>query len=308
MRAAVLYEVGTVPQFADFKEPQPGDGPEVVAEVLIAGLNPVDLSIAAGRYGPVELPKVMGLEGLARLPDGRRAYFNGPPSPFGSMAQYAPIDPATVFVPPEALDPGLAVALGIAGLAAWLPLTARANLRPGETVLVLGASSVVGQIGVQAAKVLGAGRVVAAARHRETLERLRERGADEIVVLGSGDDAAALRDAAGDGYDVVLDALFGAALEAALPATAEGARIVSVGALAGAEARIGLGSLIGRTLIGHAGGQVPLDARREAYERMAGHAAAGEIAVDVQRLPLSLVADAWALQASGPHSKITLVP
>lgn len=306
MRAAVLYELGTVPVFADFKEPQP-DGRHQVLEVLLAGLNPVDLSVAAGRYGGVELPCVVGREGIARLPGGARVYFAGPPAPFGSMAQYAPVDAEQTFPIPDGLDAGVAVSLGIAGLAAWLPLTWRANLRVGETVLVLGASGVVGQIAVQAAKLLGAGHVVAAARHRPTLERVAEHGANATVSL-DGDYRAALRDAAGDGYDVVLDPLYGPPLEAGLAATAPGARIVTIGASAGQTAQIPISDLLGRTLIGHSNQQAPLEVRRRAYEAMAGHAAAGRITIEVESLPLSRITEAWERQAAGPHHKITLVP
>jgi NADPH:quinone reductase-like Zn-dependent oxidoreductase len=307
MRAAVLHEIGTIPEFGDFKEPQPDDRHEVL-EVLLAGLNPVDLSIAAGSYGPVTVPCVVGLEGIARRADGTRVYFNGPPKPFGSMAQFAPIDPARTFEVPASLDVGLAVAIGIAGLAAWLSLEWRAQLQEGETVLVLGASGVVGQLAVQAAKLLGAGRVVAAARDRPSLERLRDRGADEIVVLGAGDDAKALADAAGGGYDVVLDPLYDGPLEAALPATAQGARIITIGTMAGQTATIPAGALFGKTLTGFSTSEAPPEVRRVAYERMAGHAAAGELLVDVRRFPLSEVADAWQLQARGPHHKIALIP
>jgi NADPH2:quinone reductase len=307
MRAAVLHEVGTVPAFGDFREPQP-DETHVVVDVQLAGLNPVDLSIAAGWYGEPELPCVVGREGIARLDDGRRVYFGDVPSPFGSMAQLAPVDPGAVFDVPDGLDEGLAVAIGIAGLAAWLPLTWRARLQAGETVLVLGASGVVGQIAVQAAKLLGAGRVVAAARHEPSVERLAGRGADAAVVLGGDDDAGALKRAAGLGYDVVLDPLYGPALEAALPATAVGARIVTVGGSAGSAATLPLGDLMGRTLVGHSNAHAPLDVRREAYGRMAAHAAAGEIAVDVEKLPLADIERAWEAQARGPHHKITLIP
>ena len=223
------------------------------------------------------------------------------------MAEYVPFDLGRAFPVPDGLDAGLAVALGIAGLAAWVPLTWRANLEPGETVLVLGASGVVGQIAVQAAKLLGAGRVVAAARDREALERLRDRGADATVVL-DGDYAQELEDAAGAGFDVVLDPVYGPPLEAAMRATAQGARIVTVGANAGYTATFSVGEIFGRTLMGHAGQSVPLEVRREAYERMARHAAAGEITVDVARVPLSHVSEAWERQAHGPHRKIALVP
>jgi NADPH:quinone reductase-like Zn-dependent oxidoreductase len=306
MRAAVLQELRTVPVFGDFKEPRP-DERHQVAEVLLGALNPADLFVAAGAYGGAEPPCVVGREGVARLPDGAAVYFSGPPAPFGSLAQYAPVDPSTGFPIPDGLDPGLAVSMGIAGLAAWLPLTWRAALQPGETVLVLGASGVVGQIAVQAAKLLGAARVIAAARDRETLERLREQGADAIVVL-EGDYRQALKDAAGDGYDVVLDPLYGPPLEAALSATAQGARVVTVGTSAAESAAIPVSDIFGRTLTGHSNDHASLEVRREAYGRLAGHAAAGEIRVEVERLPLSRIADAWDMQMRGPHRKIALVP
>jgi NADPH2:quinone reductase len=308
MRAAVLYEIGGVPAPSTFPDPPKLEGFEN-AEVLIAGLNPVDLYLAAGAYGRIEVPCVVGREAIARLADDRVVYFNAPPPPYGSIAERMPVDPAFSYTVPDGLDPGLAVACGIAGLAAWLPLEWRARLQPGETVLVLGASGVVGQIGVQAAKLLGAGRVVAAARAADVLERLLERGADEIVVLADSGADTALRNAAGrHGYDVVLDPVYGAPLEAAMPATADGARVVSVGAAAGDRATIAFRDLHTRTHFGHSNQQAPFEVRREAYERLTGHVDAGDIAIEVERVPLDRVADAWRRQAQGPHRKLAIVP
>jgi NADPH2:quinone reductase len=308
MRAAVLHEIGGLPVPSDFPDPPKLVGYET-AEVLIAGLNPVDLKIASGEFGSVEVPRVVGREGIARLADDRRVYFDSPPARYGSMAERAPVDPAYSYTVPDGLDAGIAVACGIAGLAAWLPLEWRARLQPGESVLVLGASGVVGQIGVQAAKLLGAGRVVAAARAGDVLAKLVERGADELVALGGSDDRRALREAAGRrGYDVVLDTVYGAPLETAMPATAEGARIVSVGASAGDRATIAFRDLYTRTHCGHNNRQAPFEVRRDAYERLTAHADAGEIAVAVERFPLDRVAAAWKLQARGPHRKLTIVP
>src|SRR3954447_9953779 len=300
MRAAIINEVGTTPAFGDFNEPEGDD----VADVLVAGLNPVDLYIARGMYGEMQVPAVAGLEGIARRAGGQKIYFNAPAAPFGSMAERVPVSQATTFEVPGELDDGVAVALGIAGLAAWLPLTFHAQLQRGESVLVLGASGVVGQIAVQAAKLLGAGRVVAAARSKDAIEGL---GADATAVLG-GDDAQALKDAAPDGYDIVIDPLYGKPLEAALTAAAPGARIVVIGGSAGFEATIPLPALYGRRIISHSNGAVPVEARREAFATMARHALAGEIAVDVERIPLAEVERAWGEQASAPHHKIVLVP
>ncbi|HEY0363097.1 MAG TPA: hypothetical protein VGC83_12505, partial [Solirubrobacteraceae bacterium] len=107
---------------------------------------------------------------------------------------------------------------------------------------------------------------------------------------------------------VVLDPVYGAPLEAALAATAQGARIVTVGASAGMTVTVPMTAIYGRTWVGHSNGQAPLDVRREAYGRMAGHALAGEIVVDVERLPLSRIDEAWQRQAQGPHHKLVVIP
>ena len=126
------------------------------------------------------------------------------------------------------------MALGISGLAAWLALTWRAELQPGEHVLVLAASGVLGQIAVQAAKLLGAGRVVAAARsQRGPRARCLALGADASVRLGElGEDlaAAAARRRPQGRIDVVVDPLFGEPFVAAVGAASFGARIVQLGA------------------------------------------------------------------------------
>jgi hypothetical protein len=69
-----------------------------------------------------------------------------------------------------------------------------------------------------------------------------------------------------------------------------------------------LTSIYGRTCIGHSNSHAPLEVRREAFERMAAHALAGEIVVDVERFPLSRVVEAWQRQAQGPHHKLVLIP
>jgi NADPH:quinone reductase-like Zn-dependent oxidoreductase len=238
MRAAVLREYG-VPSPGEFEEPAAGPD-QAVVEVLAAGLNPVDVAICAGRFyaGKPPLPSVAGREGVGML-EGKRVYFDAPIAPFGSMAERTLVDPGSTYPVPDGLDEGVAVSLGISGLAAWLALTWRANLQPGEHVLVLGASGVLGQIAVQAAKLLGAARVLAAARSAEGLERCLALGADAAVRLGEPEDLpAAFAEAAEGRIDVVIDPLFGEPFVAAVNAASFGARLVQIGAGAGAEATI----------------------------------------------------------------------
>lgn len=309
IKAAVLHELG-VPEYGEFPAPSAGGGHEIV-EVRAAGLNPVDVSISAGRFyaGAPALPCVAGREGVGMLGD-TRVYFDTPVAPYGSMAERALIDPAGTYPLPDALDDGVAVALGISGLAAWLALDWRAHLEEGEHVLVLGASGVLGQIAVQAAKHLGAARVVAAARSTDGLERARELGADAVVRLGEAELAGALSEAAQQRIDVVVDPLFGEPFAAAIEAASFGARLVTLGASAGASATILSAPIRGKMLqiMGHANFAAPPEVKRAAYLRMAELAIAGRLRVEVERMPLADVRAAWERLAEGAHRKIVLVP
>jgi NADPH:quinone reductase-like Zn-dependent oxidoreductase len=311
VRAAVLREYG-LPGFGEFNEPQAGGG-RVVIEVAAAGLNPVDVTTAAGAFygGKPGLPSVPGKEGVGVL-DGRRVYFGATVPPFGSMAERALIDPRKTFDVPNGLDDGLAVALGIAGLAGWLPLSWRAKLKPGEHVLVLGASGAVGQIALQAARLLGAGRVVAGARSAGGLDRARELGADAVVSLGQDADSleAAIREATGDRLDVVVDPVWGEPAVAALKAASDWARHVQLGQSAAAEATVASATIRGKSLnlLGHTNDSVPEEVKAEAYSRMARHAGAGELGIDVQKIPLENVAQAFERQKESPNHKLVLVP
>src|SRR5215470_682154 len=149
---------GERPVYGEFAEPQATAGARVV-EVRAAALSGLDRNIAR-RLHYLKMPDgpfVVGREGVARERDGRRIYFNvnAPVGPFGSMAERTMIDPKFSFPVPD----DVAAALGNAGLAAWLSLSWRARLKPGETVLILGATGISGLIAVTAAKQLGARRV-----------------------------------------------------------------------------------------------------------------------------------------------------
>ena len=239
MRAAVLTEAGSPPRAGTFDDPVAGDG-QVVVQVRAAGLNHLDLLKASGRFytGPPPLPSVVGSDGVGTLGDGRRVFFDATPAPFGSMAERALVAEGALFEVAPGVDDVLAAALGNTGLAAWLALAWKARLEPGETVLVLGATGALGSVAVQAARLLGAGRVVAAALGGPGFERLERLGADAVVALdGPGDPVAALRDATEGGADVVVDPLWGAPALAAMQAAAHGARHIQMGHMAGLELR-----------------------------------------------------------------------
>lgn len=302
MRAAVLQEIGHTPVVTDFDEPDI----ESSVAVCLAGCNPVDLALAAGKMGDQAVPKVVGKEGVGFTSDGDRVYFDSPPSPFGSWAQRTSVDPKKVYPVPDGVDDDLAVAMGIAGLAAWLPLTRHADV-VGKSVLILGATGVVGNIAVQAAKLLYAASVVAAGRDADALEATLDLGADAVVRLDD-DTPFALRKEAGDGYDVVLDLVYGDPFLAALDATAPGATLITVGQGAGASADVPFMKLVGRTHVGHLNDMMPADVVRTAYGELAAHAAEGRIRVETTRYSLDDAQRAWQAQADGPHVKIAIDP
>jgi NADPH2:quinone reductase len=228
------------------------------------------------------------------------------------MAERVAIGDSYAIEIPEGADPALAGALGIAGLAGWLPFAWRAPLTGGENVLVLGATGAVGLVAVQAAKLLGAARVVAAGRSPAGLERATELGADATIRLDEQDDlAAAFRDAFdGAGPTYVFDPLWGAPAVAAIHAAAPRATIVNLGQSAGATAEVPSGPVRFKnlSLLGHTGFAIPHDELVEHYSRLVGHAVAGDITMDVEQVSLDRVADAWQRQAAGAGTKLVLVP
>ena len=161
---------------------------------------------------------------------GRRAWSSTPPAcPSGTMAWFstragmAPGDGslreccsvAEADLVPLAFDvkPELVAALGLSAVAAWMALTWRGELHPGEQVIVLGGGGTVGQVAVQAARLLGARRVIAGCRSDGAAERARRCGADAVVRLDTEDVAELARrftDASDGPADLVIDPLFGA--------------------------------------------------------------------------------------------------
>lgn len=304
MRAAVISGNGDTPVLQDFPEPTAQDG-SVLIEVDTAGLGGWDV-LGAYRLG-VQYPCVIRGEGVGRSADGRRVYFGERSlAPWGAWAEKTIVPAVEVWDVPDDIDDRTAITMGIAGTGILIPLEA-ARIQPGERVLILGATGVLGQIGLQLARNLGAGQVVAAARNQAALDRLMERGlADAVVAMGGENDTEALREASGgEGFDVVLDLVFGKPFLSAVKATKWGARLITIGTGAGRVVDLNIGDLLFRTLTCIGTGQRPPADREAIWRRLLAMQKEQALDVDYLEFEFSDAAEAWAAQVSGPHAKIT---
>jgi NADPH2:quinone reductase len=311
MRAAVITELGRPPEIADRPEPSG----EAIYEISAVSLNPVDINVGAGRYfgGHPEVPYIAGCEGVGRASDGTRVYLFSDGlglSRDGLLADRAAAPADLGIQLPETVSDEIATSCGIAGMAGWMPVAWRAPLRKDDRVLVLGATSTVGLVAVQAAKLLGATHVVAAGRNAKRLDRAAELGADATVNIEQDDLATAFKEAAGgNGPTYIVDTLWGPPAAAAIQAAAPGWRMVQVGQSAGAETSLASAAIRGKMgeLYGYTDFAVPKDEFREQYLRLVGHAAAGEIILDIETYPLERIAEAWERQATGANAKIVVM-
>jgi NADPH:quinone reductase-like Zn-dependent oxidoreductase len=311
MRAAVVRQPRATPVLEQFTDPRPGPGVSV-GSLVAASLNPVDVAFVNDQFPLRRLqpPCVAGYEAVVQLADGTRWYVTAPPSPYGTLADLVPVPDADSFPVPAGLDPALAAAIGVAGLAGWLALEYRARLQPGETVLVLGAAGSAGQLAVQSARALGAGLVVGAARGKDLPQAAALRADAAVDLADEQAIEAALAAAAPGGYDVIVDFLWGEVAPRAMNHAKRGGRYIQVGNSAGAESTIG--GLVLRnkllTLIGHSLFATPVEDRRSAYARMAGHATDGKITLDLEQTRLEDISGTWEHLKSGAPRKLVVTP
>jgi NADPH:quinone reductase-like Zn-dependent oxidoreductase len=244
MKAAVVHAFHVPPRCISFPEPIAAEQ-EVIVKVSAAALHPIVKSLADGtHYASSEmLPLITGVDGVGRLEDGSRVYFGMSRTPFGTFAEHSVTARGMCLPVPGTLDDVTVAAMMNPGMSSWAALL-RAQFVAGESVLILGATGVAGQLAVQVAKRLGARRVVAAGRNPQVLEELRQRGADAVISLSQEREAVVSSfrgEWVKDKFDVVLDYVWGNPAESLLEAisqrgrghAASRVRFVQVGASAG---------------------------------------------------------------------------
>lgn len=318
MHAAVLHTLGKPPRCESFPEPIAGEG-EVVVHVHAASLKPIDKQLAGGSHyaSAREFPLVCGSDGVGHLGDGQRVFFGGCRAPYGAMAQRTVVPRAFTFPVPKEVSDETAAALPNPGVSAWLSLAFRAKLVSGENVLILGATGVAGKLAIKIAKILGAGRVVAAGRNEQVLSTLHTLGADAIIHLDAATKdlgEAFVREAGQSGFQVVIDYAWGRPAEAFLNAMTRKefavirseTRFVQVGESAGPTVSLPAAVLrsTALTILGTSG-IPPRDVLANALQQVLLHAARGELQVDTERVPLADVESAWQRDPQGCRLVIT---
>jgi NADPH:quinone reductase-like Zn-dependent oxidoreductase len=306
MNAAVVSAFDSPPRFTTFADPVAGEGEQLVS-VSAAGLHPIVKALAKGaHYGSSgELPFIAGVDGVGRLEDGTRVFFGIARSPFGTFAERA-IAASWLCLPlPEAIDDLTAAGIANPAMSSWAALTARARFVAGESVLILGATGVAGQLAVQVAKRLGARRVVAAGRNPQALEKLKTLGADSVISLDQ-DQAplvSAFRAQIAEGVDVVLDYLWGQPAELVLQAISQrglrkaGTRIrfIQIGDSAGKTISLAAATLrsSGLELLGSGFGSASLEQIRQSLAEFFDVAAKEPFQFHSKAAPLRDVETLW---------------
>ena len=284
MKAMVFDRFGG-PEVLEMRErPEPAiRADEALIEVKACGINHLDLWVRTGLRGlEVEMPHILGndIAGvIAKIGDAVRhvkpgdkvlvlptlscgvcpACMNGDDHLCrqsdvlgrhrnGGYAQFVAVPGVNCLPCPENLKWEEAAAVPLVFTTAWHMLVARAALRAGEDVLVIGAGSGVGSAAIQIARLLGA-RVIATAGTPAKLERARALGAHETIDHTKQDIASEARALTGKkGVEVVFEHVGGRVLEAGVAALARNGRLVTCGATSGAKVTLDMNVVFGRHL------------------------------------------------------------
>ncbi len=254
---ALVGGVGADWEVRELAVPRPGPG-QILIRVRAAGLNRADLYMLEGSYNPNSKTSnvyTAGLELAGEVADvgvgvdtvavGDRVSGAG----LGAFADYALLDHRHAIAVPDSLSWTDAAALPVALATEHDALVTQAGFTAGQRVLVVGATSAIGLIAVQLAKVSGADLVIATTTSDAKKTALADVGAD-VVINTKTENLAEVVNAATDGagVDIVLDHVGGQLFAETLPATRIGGTVINIGRLAGPESTIDLNQLSFRRL------------------------------------------------------------
>jgi NADPH:quinone reductase-like Zn-dependent oxidoreductase len=232
-----------MPQYTDFAEPTVENDDELLVTVKAVAIKHFDKGRAAGTHYASEKPKtngqVPGGDGVCLLADGTRVYGMGVS---GMLAEKATINKNRMVKLPEGISDAEAAALPNAIIGAAMGLRFKADIQPGDVVLINGATGFTGRVAVQIAKHYGAGKIIATGRNQQSLDELLTLGADEAISVLQDDEQFINQIKtihSQTAVDVVIDYLWGHTAEMILSCLkGEGSftnriRYVSVGSMGG---------------------------------------------------------------------------
>jgi NADPH2:quinone reductase len=252
MRAFHIFEAGNDPELTILDDPSPGPG-QLRLRIKACGLNFADLLMIKGKYQDTPAaPFTLGMEvggivdALGPDTDGpapgtRVAVFGGQ----GGLADYGVFDVNRCVAIPDSMSFEDAAAFQIAYGTSHVALDHRAQMQPGETLLVTGAAGGVGLTAVEIGKLMGA-TVIACARGADKLQVAKAAGADHLIDAKTEDIRQAVRDLGG--ADVVYDAVGGEQWEAAFRACKPEARLLPIGFASGDVPQIPANHLLVKNL------------------------------------------------------------
>ncbi len=305
MKAAIVREPGKTPVFAEFDEPAPQPGQELIT-VTASALSHVTKSRASGSHhtAPGDFPAVVGIDGVGRTRDGRRVYFVLPEAPFGGMAEKTIVESERCIPLPDGVDDVTAAAIAVPGMSSWAAFEERAHLVRGENVVVNGATGASGRLAVQIAKHLGAKKVIATGRDAAALEQVKALGADVTIPLSQSAEeleTAFKKQFAAEGVHVVLDYLWGQSAETMIVALAKTAkddapiRFVQIGALSGGTISLPSAALRSSPLVlmGSGIGSISLAAMVGAIRGVLQAVVPAKLQIKTETVPLADVEKTW---------------
>lgn len=315
MKAYVLTADG--PAIADVPEPTPGPN-DVLIRVRAAALNRVDLAMMRGHVhgGAGGVGNVLGVEWAGEvvatgaavdgLPPGTRVMCSGA----GAFAEYAVADAGRVLpLPDAAMRWEEAASLPVALQTMHDAVVTNGALKQGQSVLIQGASSGVGLMGLQIARAMGAGLVIGSSTDPARRARLGECGAELAIDSKDPGWVKQVTEATGvKGVDLIVDQVSGPGMNANMLATRIGGRIVNVGRLGGdkAEFNFDLHALRRITYVGVTFRTRNRAEVREINRRMQAdlwtHLAKGALRLPIDAtFPLDSIADALAHMKANHH-------
>ncbi|MDW8848756.1 zinc-binding alcohol dehydrogenase family protein [Flavobacterium sp. MMLR14_040] len=253
MKAAVVYKKGEMPKYAEIAEPIVQNENQILMSVKAVAITNLDKGKASGAHYSSEKENqngfVVGSDGIGLLEDGTRIYARGIS---GTMAEKAIIDKNLSVPLPDGISNAVAASMPNAVAGSAMALKFRAQIKPGETVLINGATGFTGQMAIQIAKHYGAKKIIVTGRNEKTLQNLLELGADEVVSLKQNDEDFIAQLKAihlNTPLDIILDYLWGHPAELILSVLKGNGsftnkiRYVSIGGMAGETIQLSSGIL-----------------------------------------------------------------